>query len=344
MLAALVVIGVCGGCAKAVVVPMPAKVVWKKGRGESDGAVVYNKAVESEGKSNREECGSVLEVKTINNLLRKHGGGGRVNGLAWLMAIATNSNSDEIMMKENDEIVQSPGGMIINGVIGIGKSINTMGKRLKYGFGKMWSNDKLARAVRKRVNSKNTKSEADAAEPMTYGELMVVRSAREDGRKVLSMVVILTLMPELFWVALRFIPGIVPSAFTLPEEHLAHQNRYDRLRLRSGLQLQQMLDEMGSSQDKRKIRESKAWSSVIHHVLESPSPSRALEVVRPIFYAKEEGQKTTQGGRMVSHATQAINTLPQPVVKALSEAFGLTLPFIPAFFQRRSIRKYIGTK
>ncbi len=342
MLVSLVVIGVCSGCAKAVVVPMPTKVIWKKGRGES-GAVVCNKVVESEGKSNREECGSALEVKVIHKL-EKHGGGGRVNGLAWLMAMATKSNSDEIMMKENGEIVQNPGGMIINGVIGIGKSINKMGKRLKYGFGKMWANDKLARAVRKRVNSKNTKLETGAAAaPMTFGELMVIRSAREDGRKVLSMAVILTLMPELFWVALRFIPGIVPSAFTFPEERLAHQNRYDRLRLRAALQLQQMLDEMGSSQDKRKAGESKAWSSVMHHVLESPSSSRAFEVVRPIFYAKEKGQ-TTQEGRMVSHGAQAINALPQPVVKAFSEAFGLTLPFVPTFFQRRSVRKYIGTR
>ncbi len=337
-LLALVVIGACGEYAKAVVVPMPTKVVWKKGQEECRVAVC-NKVVESEGKSNR-ECGSALGVKVIHRL-SKHGGG-RVNGLAWLTTMVTNSNS-EIVMKEDGKIAESPGGMIINKVIGMGKSISKMGKRLKYGFGKMWTNDKLARAVRKRVNSKNTKSETGAAAaPMTYGELMVIRSAREDGQKALLMAVILTLMPELLWVTLRFIPGIVPSAFTFPEERLIHQKRYDRLRLRAALQLQQSLDEMGSSQDKNKAVESKAWSSVIHHVLKSPSPSRACEVLRPIFYAKEEGQN--QGGKMVSHDGQAIKTLPQPVVKAFSEAFGLTFPFVPTFFQRRSVRKYIGTR
>ncbi len=344
MLIAWVVIGFCGGCAKVVVVHVPKNVVWKRDRGES-GGFICNKVVASEGNS-KGEYGSAREVKMIDRLNKN--GGGRANGLAWLMAIATNINS-EIMTKEGGESAESPGGMIINGVMGIGKSINKMGKRLKYGFGKMWANDKLARAVRKRINNKKKKksgagaaSTTTVAEPMTYGELMVIRSAREDGQKVLLMAVILTLMPELLWVALRFIPGIVPSAFTFPEERLAHQNRYDRLRLRATLQLQQSLDEMVSSRDKHKAAESKTWGSVIRHVLESPSSSSAFEVLRPIVYAKDEGQ--TQRGRMAPHTTQTINTLPQPVVKAFSEAFGLTLPLVPAFIQRRSIRKYIGTR
>ncbi len=335
---ALVIIGALSGCAKAVVVPMHTKVVWKKGQ-EERGVAECNKVFESEGKSNR-ECGSSLGVKMIHKL-SKHGGG-RVNGLAWLMTMVTNSNG-EIVMKEDGEIAESPGGMIINGVTGMGKSISKMGKRLKYGFGKMWTNDKLARAIRKRVRSKNTKSKIGTAPaPMTYGELMVIRSAREDGQKALSMAVILTLMPELLWVALRFIPSIVPSAFTFPEEKLTHQKRYDRLRLSAALQLQQSLDEMCSSQDKKKAAESKAWSSVIQHVLKSTSPSRACEALHPMFYTKEEGQ--SQGGRTVSHGAQAMKALPQPVVKALSEAFGLTFPFVPTFFQRRRVKKYIGTR
>jgi hypothetical protein len=214
-------------------------------------------------------------------------------------------------------------------------------RRVKIGMAGLFEDQKAASAISKRLKS------PDAA-PISYHEFLTLKRGREDRMKLFNVSLIVIFMPELLFAMLNWVPGTVPSTFELPSEKEHRLSAYETLHLKSSLKALQSLHGIAHGKDKKKKEAFLSAELMLGKFLSASSIQSAYSVLEPLVFAEKVKPKGKQknakkGGRSRAKPVvpRSVEDLPAPLVKGAGQALGLTVPFLPAFLMRGTIKKHL---
>lgn len=239
------------------------------------------------------------------------------------------------------------------------KTIKTSLSQFKQGTGQMWRNSKEASAIRKRV-AQLSPVPAGPADALTYGELVLLRKAGEDTMKLLQAGAVWLFVPELFPAMLYFYPRALPSTFESEQGREKRHGTLARMRTRSAFELLATLEEQAAGKGSKAIAAA-SMAVTAESLLRAKDANKALAYLQPSAVVPSEGDKAYKGlakvnerdakrrakgsgklrvGEVRGAGKQALNGIPQPVLKAGCKLIGVSGPQ-PGPLRRATLGKHL---
>lgn len=198
------------------------------------------------------------------------------------------------------------------------------------GTGQMWSNHKLATAVKKRVRQ--------GGDPLSYHELQLLQKSSEDTGKLFQAAALWIVAPELIPALLYFFPRALPSTFETTSAAKKRQESCFRARAIVTLKFLVKLEETSASKG-NKGRRATAQRTLAMRMLRAQSVTDAVLPVYPLTVPVSTTTRTRKRSAKAC-AIEALNPLPQPLVKLFCQLLGLSVA-LPGPMRRSSLARHM---